>query len=103
MNPEWFAGRLRELRSAAGLSRQQLADQAGMKLGGIRDLEQGVRSPSWETVLAICQAPGAGCDSLPQPPAENLPPAASGRPKKAAETPVAAAPKKKPGRKGKGK
>src|SRR5436309_2336642 len=36
-----FPGRLRELREAAGLSRQQLADKAGLKLGGVRNLEQG--------------------------------------------------------------
>jgi transcriptional regulator with XRE-family HTH domain len=38
------------------MTREQLAVAAGMKVGGIRDLEQGKRHPVWDTVLAICQA-----------------------------------------------
>lgn len=81
MNAEWFAGRLRELRESAGLSRQQLADKAGLKLGGIRDLEQGRRSPSWETVVSLCAALKVDCNAFMQKPAE-LPPLAPGRPRK---------------------
>jgi transcriptional regulator with XRE-family HTH domain len=84
MNAEWFAGRLRELRERAGLSRQEVADKAGMKLGGVRDLEQGRRSPTWETVLAISQALGVECTAFTTPPAE-LPPPSPGRPRKATE------------------
>ncbi len=87
MRPEWFAGRLRELRESAGLSRQQLADLAGMKLGGVRDLEQGVRKPSWETVVALCKALKVGCDQFLQEPGD-LPPPQAGRPRKA-DTPAA--------------
>jgi DNA-binding XRE family transcriptional regulator len=58
MKAEWFGGRLRELRAAAGMDRQQLADAAGMKAGGIRDIEQGRRLPGWETVVALCVALG---------------------------------------------
>jgi transcriptional regulator with XRE-family HTH domain len=81
MKAEWFAGRLRELREQAGLSRQQLADRAGMKLGGIRNLEQGMRKPSWETVLALCQALRVSCDAFTKQPGE-LPPPRAGRPRK---------------------
>ena len=77
-----FAGRLRELREGAGLSREQLADRAGMKVNGVRDLEQGVRSPRWETVLALAEALGVECTAFTQEPGE-LPPARPGRPKKA--------------------
>ena len=87
MKPEWFAGRLRELREQAGLSRQQLADRAGMKSeAGIRNLEQGIRRPSWDTVLALCQALGVSCDAFTRPPGE-LPPPRVGRPRKAADAP----------------
>jgi transcriptional regulator with XRE-family HTH domain len=56
MKAEWFAGRLRELREAAGLTQQQLAERAGMAWRTITHLEGGDRKPSWETVLALCQA-----------------------------------------------
>jgi transcriptional regulator with XRE-family HTH domain len=81
MQPEWFAGRLRELREKAGLSRQQLADKAGLKPGGVRDIEQGRRIPGWDTVLALCQALGVDCSAFTQEPGE-LPPPAPGRPRK---------------------
>jgi transcriptional regulator with XRE-family HTH domain len=83
MDPKWFTGRLRELREGAGLNRQQLADKAGMSEGGIRDLEQGRRLPSWETVVAICEALGVSCDEFRKKPAADLPPLQAGRPKKA--------------------
>jgi transcriptional regulator with XRE-family HTH domain len=108
MNAEWFAGRLRELREQAGLSRQQLADRAGMQsAAGIRNLEQGIRKPSWETVIALCKALNVKCDAFLQEPAA-LPPLAPGRPRKApaavetAESP-AAAPAKRKGQKRGGK
>jgi transcriptional regulator with XRE-family HTH domain len=77
----WFAGRLRELREAAGLSREQLAERSGLKVGGIRDIEQARRSPAWETVVALCQALGVRCDAFLQPPADRPPPG-PGRPRK---------------------
>jgi transcriptional regulator with XRE-family HTH domain len=84
MKAEWFAGRLRELRERAGLSREQLADRAGMQsAAGIRNLEQGIRKPSWETVIALCQALDVKCDAFLQEPGD-LPPLAPGRPRKAA-------------------
>lgn len=87
MKAEWFKDRLRELRAQAGLSRQELADKAGMKLNGIRDLEQGINKPSWETIIALCQALGVTCDSFLLEPGE-LPPPAAGRPKKAPVEPA---------------
>jgi transcriptional regulator with XRE-family HTH domain len=92
MSVDWFAGRLRELREEAEMSRQQLADAAGMKVGGIRDLEQGLRRPSWETVLAISQALGVDCTAFTQPPAEREP-QGPGRPRKAE---AAGSPRAKP-------
>ena len=104
MNPDWFAGRLRELRVAKGLSREQLAKAAGMTVGGIRDLEQGRRQPALASLIAICEALGEPCESLLSQP-EKVPAPASGRPRKPsvpAEVPAAPA-KKAPRKKGKGK
>jgi transcriptional regulator with XRE-family HTH domain len=83
---------LRELREAKGMSREQLADSAGMKVGGIRDLEQGVRSPTWKTVLALCVALGVTPDAFTTEPADR-PPATPGRPRR---TPPAEPPPKGP-------
>lgn len=104
MNPEWFANRLRELREAKGWTQQQLADAAGIKLGGVRNLEQGRRSPVWETVIALCQALGVNCDQFMVEPTDR-PPAGPGRPRKtqAEETGVKATGKAKGKRSGKGK
>jgi transcriptional regulator with XRE-family HTH domain len=87
MNADWFAGRLRELREAKGLSREQLAEAAGMKVGGVRDLEQGVRSPAWKTVLALCQALGVSCEEFTREPAHRPPPS-PGRPRKEGAVPL---------------
>jgi transcriptional regulator with XRE-family HTH domain len=94
MNAEWFAGRLKELRSAAGLTQQQLADKAGLAVGVIRKLEQQENKPTWETALILCQALGVDCTAFTQPPAER-PAAKPGRPRKQ-PPPVETKPAKKP-------
>jgi transcriptional regulator with XRE-family HTH domain len=81
-DPTWFAGRLRELRVQAGLTRQELAERAGLSEGGVRDLEQGHRRPSWETVLALCSALGVDPNAFAQAPAPSEKPK-RGRPPKA--------------------
>jgi transcriptional regulator with XRE-family HTH domain len=78
---EWFKDRLHELREEAGLSRSQLAERAGLRPNGIRDLEQGVNKPSWETAIALCQALAVTSDAFLQPPGD-LPPPKAGRPRK---------------------
>jgi transcriptional regulator with XRE-family HTH domain len=53
----------------AGLSRKELAARAGLQSeAGLRDLEQGRRRPSWETVVALCKALGITSDSFLQRP-----------------------------------
>jgi transcriptional regulator with XRE-family HTH domain len=99
MSAEWFAGRLRELREEKGLSREQLADAAGMKVGGIRDLEQGLHVPSWKTVIALCDALGVSSEAFRQKPADR-PPATPGRPRK--PEPAEQLPKRPRGRPRKG-
>lgn len=97
MQSEWFAGRLRELREKAGLTQEALADAAGLKVGGIRDLEQGRRIPGWDTVLSLCKALGVGCDAFTEEPGE-LPPLTPGRPKKTLPAELPPAQKKPHGR-----
>ena len=83
MSADWFAGRLRELRENAGLSRKELAERAGMQSeAGIRNIEQGIRKPSWETVIALAQALGVDCNAFTEPPATGAPEPKGGRPRK---------------------
>jgi transcriptional regulator with XRE-family HTH domain len=104
MSVEGFAGRLRELREGAGLSREQLAERAGIRSSRIRDLEQGLHSPRWETILALANALAVDCTAFTQP-AVNVPPPRTGRPRKAAQASVLTEPAagKKPAKKRKKK
>lgn len=56
-----FQRRLQELRKESGLTQAQLAEKAGMSIGGVRDLEQGRNAPSWETVVILAGALGVDC------------------------------------------
>lgn len=95
-NASLFSGRLRELREAAGLSRKELADKAGMRSeAGVRNLEQGIRSPTWETVLALAKALGIDCTAFTEAPAEREP-AGPGRPRKDTGPAVGAEPAEAP-------
>jgi y4mF family transcriptional regulator len=59
-----FGEVLRELREKAGLTQLTLAQKAGVSQRGISHLEQGLRSPNWETVVAICEALGVSCETF---------------------------------------
>jgi len=59
-----FAGRLRELRSRAGLSRAGLAAAAGTGQSAIAMLERGERSPSLELAGRLADAMGTTTDAL---------------------------------------
>jgi len=56
-----FGGRLRALRTAAGLTHAQLAERAGCNPFMISKLERGLHEPAWPLVLALAQALGATC------------------------------------------
>jgi transcriptional regulator with XRE-family HTH domain len=79
---EWFAGRLRELRAAAGLTQRELAERAGVSQRGLAQWEIGRRQPAWGSVLALAQALGVDCTAFARPPGK-LPPPKPGRPPKA--------------------
>lgn len=57
--------RLRELRTAAGLTQQGLAQAAGLSVSLIAQIEQGSTSdPKLSTATAICRALGVSIDKL---------------------------------------
>lgn len=51
-----FSRRLRELRTAAGLSQAQLARAAGVGRQYVYQLEAGRRAPSWAVVQQLAAA-----------------------------------------------
>src|SRR5688572_30696889 len=56
-----FGDLLRQLRSAASLSQEELATRAGLSVRGISDLERGARSaPRLETVRMLADALSLG-------------------------------------------
>ena len=66
-----FAVHLRELREAAGLSRDELASRAGTNRGHIRKLEAGTHAPRPEMVERLATALGVEPDDLV--PSESFP------------------------------
>lgn len=84
MNADRFAGRLRQLREEAGLSQKALAEKAGLVTSAIGHLEQGLRKPTWETVLALARALGVSCSAFEshEGPATEETPRPRGRPRK---------------------
>jgi transcriptional regulator with XRE-family HTH domain len=88
MDGTGFAARLRALREQAGLTQKELADRAGLVKSAIGHLEQGLREPTWGTVLALGKALGVRSTAF-EPEGEGsalpAPPRRPGRPRKAAE------------------
>src|SRR5262245_46370541 len=59
-----FADRLKQLREAAGLSRQELSDLCGLGRGTVRDYEQGRREPSLAAAFKMADALGASVEEF---------------------------------------
>lgn len=57
-----FGGRIRELRRKGDLTLQQLADQAGISVGFLSQVERGKATPSLGTLAAIADALGVEID-----------------------------------------
>lgn len=74
-----FAGRLKDLREAAGLSQTQLAEKVGTSVRNISRLETGVQEATWPTILALCEILGVDCTAFTKEPAKRAP-AKRGRP-----------------------
>lgn len=56
-----FKDRLRELRKAVGLSQTKFGEKVGVGLGVIRNLEDGLTSPSTAFLDLICRTYGCDC------------------------------------------
>lgn len=78
-----FGPRLRELRESAGLSQKALADKAKLSQSAVAHWEQGLRAPSWENVLTLCNALGVSCEEFSRPAANPVKKRPRGRTKKA--------------------
>lgn len=87
MSSEHFAGRLRELREAAGITQAELATRVGVIRDAVAKWEAGNREPSWSNIIAVAAALGVTCEAFLQAPGavESRGP---GRPPKAAEKPA---------------
>ena len=59
-----FAAKLKGLRETAGLSQEDLAERAGLYKFSVAKLEQGVREPTWATVLALASALDVDCKAF---------------------------------------
>ena len=57
-----FKDLLRELREKEGLTQQQLAKNANIPIGSLRNHEQGQRLPSWPAVVKLARALGVSTD-----------------------------------------
>jgi transcriptional regulator with XRE-family HTH domain len=59
-----FAGRLRELRTAAKMTQTELAERAAMHRQAIAKLELGTNRPTWDSVQALARALGVSCEAF---------------------------------------
>jgi transcriptional regulator with XRE-family HTH domain len=64
-----FAGRLRELREAAGLTQQQLGERAGLSWNSVARLERAEREPSWRSAVTLAAALGVPVGAFLESPA----------------------------------
>lgn len=60
--PPAFGGRIRELRRKAGLTLQTLADQAGISVGFLSQIERDKATPSLGTLASLASALGVEID-----------------------------------------
>jgi DNA-binding XRE family transcriptional regulator len=93
--PTGFGQRLKELREAAGLTQQELAEKVGFHKLSIAKLEQGIREPTWSSVKALGEALGINCDEFSRPASSVCDPRRGRPPKPKRET---TAPKRPRGR-----
>jgi transcriptional regulator with XRE-family HTH domain len=62
--PSGFGGRLKQLREAAGLTQQQVAERAGCNPFTVAKLEAGRQEPAWPLVLALARTLGVPCTAF---------------------------------------
>ena len=102
---ETFGAKLLRIRTEREMTRYALAKKCGLSQAGLSKLESGERQPAWDTVQKIALALGVGCSefvdpSLALPEEQEAKP--RGRPRKAADAPVAKPARKPRAKKGGG-
>jgi transcriptional regulator with XRE-family HTH domain len=85
MDLKQFGMRLKELRSQAGMTQEQLAERAGVKRDAVARWERGVREPSWSNVLALAAALEEPLEAFTVPPGDVAKPRRGRPPKPAAQ------------------
>src|SRR4051812_43828523 len=76
-----FGERLRQLREAAGMSQQELADLAGCNKFTVAKMEAGRQEPAWPLVLALCKSLGVSVSTFEEAAAAPQPEAPQPRPR----------------------
>ena len=59
-----MGSRLRAARIACNLTQQELADQAGLAVKTVQDIEHGVKNPTYETLAALIKRLGISANTL---------------------------------------
>ena len=67
---EFFAERLRQLRKAAGLTQQQLADRSGLAWSTIQQFESARREPAFAILVKLAAGLGVSLSAFDPPAAE---------------------------------
>src|SRR5574338_342815 len=68
MDANQFGSRLRELREAAGLTQDALAELTGLSQKGISQWERGQRKANYFEAVALAEALGVDCTAFQLPP-----------------------------------
>lgn len=63
----FFADRLRELRTQAGLTQKELSELSGLGISTIRQFEYGLREPVFRTLVRLTRALGVTLAAFERP------------------------------------
>lgn len=77
-----FGTKLRELRTAAGMTQKELAEKSGRPQNTISQWENGSIEPAWSAVMDLAAALGVSCEAFRTPTDPPPEPPKRGRPKK---------------------
>jgi transcriptional regulator with XRE-family HTH domain len=72
---DFFAQRLRQVRTKAGLTQQELADRSGLAWSTIQQFEVGRREPSFAALVKLAAGLGVSLSAFDQPAPEPEKPA----------------------------
>lgn len=76
LNLMLLGSRIREARKECGLTQQELADQTGLAVKTVQDIEKGCKNPTYETLARLMErlgmSPGAAFHSKSIVPTEEM-------------------------------